>query len=343
VQIALDLACLTLLALWTGGIESPLLGLFVLHMVFGSLLLPPAVSYGVAVAAVGMLLLGLIATGQWLESAGSALIAGGWTATLLLTVFLTSHITARLRREEAASHALNDELQRQQRVMVQQEKMAAMGTMAAGVAHEISSPIAAMDAALQLARRQPDRITADTIDTLRGQVERIARIVRELTTFAHPDGADWTNGSVSDVVRNAMDMIRFDDRFRRVAVRCECREDVGEVRLMPQALQQVVVNLVQNALDAVEDAAEPAVTVRTRREGDRAVIEVEDNGRGISPEHRDRVFEPFFTTKPLGKGTGLGLSISYKIVKQHHGCCRYASTPGRGTVFTVSLPLAPRG
>jgi C4-dicarboxylate-specific signal transduction histidine kinase len=148
---------------------------------------------------------------------------------------------------------------------------------------------------------------------------------------------------VSDVVRNAMDMIRFDDRFRRVAVRCECREDVGEVRLMPQALQQVVVNLVQNALDAVEDAAEPAVTVRTRREGDRAVIEVEDNGRGISPEHRDRVFEPFFTTKPLGKGTGLGLSISYKIVKQHHGCCRYASTPGRGTVFTVSLPLAPRG
>jgi signal transduction histidine kinase len=114
--------------------------------------------------------------------------------------------------------------------------------------------------------------------------------------------------------------------------------DVGQIELQPQAIQQVVVNLIVNALDAVAEAPEPKITVRTERRADNCLIEVIDNGHGIKPEHLARLFEPFFTTKPVGQGTGLGLSISYSLVQKQGGHITVKSQPGRGTAFTVRLP-----
>lgn len=471
-QIVMDLAALTLLALWTGGLASPLLGLFVLHMVLGSLVLPALTSYAVAWAAITMLLAALSVTSglPWSEP-HALLIGAGWGATLLLTVFLTTHIAGNLRRQEAARRrqhrqinaildtaaegiitidssgrirsanpaavrlfgyelsellgrnvgmlmpqpyrsehdeyierykrtgeariigigrevtgqrkdgsifpldlavsevdlgkqriftgivrditerknaeaelrAMNERLQRQQQAMVQHEKMAAMGQMAAGVAHEIANPLASLDSVLQLLQRQGDggRISPDTVRTLREQVARINRIVREMTAFAHPRGADWQIRPLMDVIQGALQMARFDHRLRAIEVSCTTTANGASARLMPQALQQVLVNMILNAVDAVAEVPQPRIEIRLRRENDWHVIEIADNGHGIPAEQLGRIFEPFFTTKPVGHGTGLGLSVSYGLIQRHGGRCEVASMPGSGTTFTIYLPAKP--
>jgi signal transduction histidine kinase len=117
--------------------------------------------------------------------------------------------------------------------------------------------------------------------------------------------------------------------------------DVGRWRMLPHAIQQVMVNLMRNALDAMSDTLEPCLSVRTLRQQDGTVsIDVTDNGSGIRPEHMNRLFEPFFTTKPVGKGTGLGLSISYRLIEQQGGRITARSKPGQGATFRVTLPAS---
>ncbi|MHC4413747.1 MAG: two-component system sensor histidine kinase NtrB [Planctomycetota bacterium] len=467
-QMGLDLVCLTILTLITGGISSPLLGLFVLHMIFASLLLPRLTSYVAATGAMVLLFGGLGLTDQWVNEPLKALTALGWMLMLLLTAYLTNHITRNLRRREtelrrqhrrtqaildtaaegiitideegiirsvnpaaeqifgytvpeligrnvrilmsepdktehdtyiadylrtgeakiigvgrevvgrrktgatfpleiavsevslgrqriftamirditerkraeAELKALNEAIKSQQQALIQHEKMAAMGQMAAGVAHEISNPLASMDSVLQLVKRQPGQLPPETIATLRQQVERINRIVRQMTAFAHPNETDWATMPLNTVVEGALGMVRFDHRIRDVEVVRELAPEAGTIHLMPQAVQQVLVNIILNALDALAEKAEPRLVVATRREDSWCVIDVTDNGKGIAPEHIDHVFEPFFTTKPLGQGTGLGLSISYNLIERHHGRCEVRSTPGQGATFSIHLPAS---
>jgi len=352
-QVILDLGCLTLLALWTGGIASPLLGLFALHMVFASILLPMPMAFGGAALAVAMLATGLWSAGHWPDARPERLSALGWAASLMLTVYVTSHITRALRRhrrrlarqnrrirlQNRRIRALARQLRRQQRAMVQHEKMVAMGQMAAGVAHEIANPLASMDTLLQLMLRKPERLTADGARTLREQVARISRIVQQMTTFAHPADTPGQVLPLNDVVERGLEMIAFDRRLRGVKLERVFSPDVGAVPLEPQSLQQVLINLVSNALDAMTDAPDPRLTVRTFRHGGDYVIEVSDTGHGIPPEHLTRLFEPFFTTKPVGKGTGLGLSISYSLVRKMGGEITAQSRPGQGATFTIRLPI----
>jgi two-component system sensor kinase FixL len=245
------------------------------------------------------------------------------------------------KRAEAGLKRLNDELRRHQDALVQHEKMAAMGQMAAGVAHEIANPLAGMDSLIQLVDRHPQRFGPDTAATLRQQIARIDRLVRQMKDFAHPAETIWETSPLNQVVEGALDLVRLDPRSRGVEVIRELSPQVGPLRVMPHALQQVIVNLVLNALDAVEGAERPRIEVATRRRVDEScVIEVTDNGRGIAPEHLGRIFEPFFTTKPVGAGTGLGLSISYSIVERHRGRLEVRSTPGLGSTFSVILPAS---
>jgi signal transduction histidine kinase len=223
--------------------------------------------------------------------------------------------------------------------MAQHEKMVALGQMAAGVAHEIANPLASIDSLLQLMRRKPERMTPESIETLRGQAERIARIVRELTTFARPADVEQQTLAVNDVVREAVEMASFDGRMKAVRLEQSFAPDAGAAPLLPHAIQQVLLNLLRNALDATECADDPLVRVRTARDGDGWVlIEVADNGCGIDTKDMKRVFEPFFTTKPVGKGTGLGLSISYSLVGRHGGSISVTSRPGEGAAFRIRLP-----
>jgi signal transduction histidine kinase len=360
VQILLDLTALTLLVLLTNGLNSPLIGFYVFHMVFASLLLPRQLSFGAALAAVVLLCAGL-----WLKEGlpgGSSerLVLLGWSLTLLLTVYLANHITMGLRRhrrqlvrqsrrlahtsrqlsrQNRRIRGMASQLRRHQQTMVQHEKMVALGQMAAGVTHEIANPLASMDSVLQLMQRRPDRLKPESVATLRQQVERITQIIQQMKAFAHPAEAQRQTLPLNEVVGNALDMIRFDKRIQRVQIERQYAADAGMVSMLPQALQQVLVNLIINAVDAMSATPEPRLIVRTVHEEGWRVVEVQDNGQGIAPEHMDRLFEPFFTTKPVGQGTGLGLSISYSLVQRMGGSIMARSAPGSGSTFSVRLPV----
>ncbi len=350
VQILLDLLCLTTLAIWTGGAASPLLGFYVFHMVFASLLLNRRMAYTAAGASGLMLGLGLWLSEQFPHDRRERLVLIGWIITLALTVHLANRIVRGLRRQRRRLvrqnrriRAMDVQLRRHQHALIQHEKMVAMGQMAAGVTHEIANPLASMDSVLQLLERRPERLTPERVGTLRQQVERINRIIKQMKAFAHPQELDRQAMSLNEAVEQALDVLRFDPRLNAVQLERDFSPDAGSLPLLPQSLQQVLVNLIGNALDAMEGAAQPRLMVRTARQEGVCIVEVSDNGSGIAPEHLTRLFEPFFTTKPVGKGTGLGLSISDSLIQRQGGSISVKSRPGEGTRFTIRLPGAEAG
>jgi C4-dicarboxylate-specific signal transduction histidine kinase len=166
--------------------------------------------------------------------------------------------------------------------------------------------------------------------------------VRELTAFAHPDKGASHDVSLNSVVAGSLKLLHFDHRIRDCRVETDLPDSAGLARVAPRAIQQVLMNLVLNALDALDGRPEPTITLRTRREGDWCSIDVVDNGTGIPSHALQEVFEPFFTTKPVGSGTGLGLSISQSLVREQGGSISVVSQPGVGTTFTVRIPASPR-
>jgi len=343
VQILYDLGCLTFLAVLTGGMFSPVIGFFVFHMVFASTLLSRRGANLIAIAAIAMLVAGLLGSGQWPTDRASALLASGWAFTLLLTTYLASRLAKGVRRRERRLieknreiREMSDKLRAQQQSMIQHEKMVAIGRLAAGVSHEIANPLANMDSVLQLMERKPDKPRADAIHNLREQISRINTIVRGMTSFAHQDPGAFVAHDVNNVVRTSLDMMTFDRRMRAITIDQKLSSETGDARMIPQALQQVLVNLISNALDAIEGVPSPRLTVRTERTDRWCVIEIEDNGHGIASDIQQRGFEPFFTTKPVGQGTGLGLSICFSLIRDQRGELNLQSRPGR-TVFRVSL------
>jgi signal transduction histidine kinase len=345
-QLFADLLALTVLTLFTGAINSPIRGFFVLHMVFASLLLSNEMAYGSAALALVMISAGLWFTGNWPEGrnkdAGTLL---GWASTVLITVWLANGIVRDLRRQRRRLIKQNKRirgmtraLKRQQQAMIQHEKMVSAGQMAAGVAHEIANPLASMDGLLQLAQRRPEKMRPEMVTTLREQITRISHIVRRMTTFAHPGDGEWQTGSLNQVVEKAWEVIQFDPRLKGVTVERNLDANLPNSKMMPEALGQVVINLIVNALDAMEGMPAPRLMLRTEHEDGLCKLVVADNGPGIEEKYLKRIFEPFFTTKPIGKGTGLGLSISYSLVKQHEGEISVESRLGEGARFLVSLP-----
>jgi signal transduction histidine kinase len=345
VQIILDMVALGLLVLWTGGTHSPLLGLFALHMVFAALLLPRPVAYGIA--GMAMLIVGeiLALARQWPTAREERFMFLGWGVTLVCTVFVGTQIARSLRRERRRLLrqtrkllAMDARLRRQQHAMAQHEKMVALGQMAAGVAHEIANPLASIDSLLQLMKRKPEKLRSESLDTLREQTDRIARIVRELTTFARPADAERQTLPVNEAVGEALAMLAFDPRMKRIRLEQSLAENAGVISMLPQSIQQVLVNLIRNALDATESVPHPTLRIRTTRDDTAVVIDVADNGAGIAPKDLKRLFEPFFTTKPVGKGTGLGLSISYSLIARHGGSISATSKTNEGATFRIKLP-----
>ncbi len=349
VQIHLDIGCLMLLTIWTGGLRSPILSAFMFHMLFASLLQPRLRAYGVALVAIAAVSVGLWASGQWPSTPHDRLVGLAWAGMLVVTVYLTNRVTRALyRREVARLHqlerlrAMSARLRSQQDAMVQGEKLAAIGHLAAGIAHEINNPLASMDGLLQLMERHPERPRPGAVATLREQVQRILRIVRQLTAYAHPGTGRLESAPVNEVAASVLELLALDRRARRVRIDRVLSEETGMARMDPQALQQVLTNLLVNSLDATAGREEPRIELRTERQNAHCVVTVTDNGSGIPPEHRARLFEPFFTTKPVGQGTGLGLSICARLVRDHGGRIELQSTSGSGTSFAVILPADTR-
>jgi two-component system NtrC family sensor kinase len=183
-------------------------------------------------------------------------------------------------------------------------------------------------------------LNVDFVTKLRDLVARINATIHQMRSLAHPAPGDKQQVPLNDLVAQAVEMARMDSRARRIGIQKELAGDVGTVAVQPQAVTQVIINLLLNALDAMAEVESPKLIVRTRRGANGYLIDVCDNGSGIQPQYMNRVFEPFFTTKPVGKGTGLGLSISYNLIRRQGGQIDVTSTPGVGTTFIVHLPVS---
>jgi signal transduction histidine kinase len=221
--------------------------------------------------------------------------------------------------------------------LLHQEKMAAFGLLAAGVAHEMGNPLSSVEAQLQLL--EPKDLPAEAagvLSTVRQEVARLGRILRELVDFARRRRDETTLVSVRSVVADALRLLRHDRRMRSVAVREDFDPDTPPVLVVEDHLMQVVLNLLLNALDAMPSGGTLRVEVGTA--GGQVALRVRDSGVGMDRGVLARCFEPLFTTKEAGRGTGLGLSISRDIARAAGGDVELHSAPGRGTTAVVTLP-----
>jgi signal transduction histidine kinase len=225
--------------------------------------------------------------------------------------------------------------------LLQSEKLAAIGQLAAGLSHEINNPLAVI---LGFAQGLERRIGDD--HPLRLPVSSIVReslrchsLVQELLTFSRTANRTIEGVDVNALLRASLQLLEPKARLQGTRIALDTSEEVSTVVANRTHLQQVIVNLGNNALDAI--GGEGVVTLRSRRAGGSIIVDVEDTGPGVPPTIRDRIFDAFFTTKEVGKGTGLGLSIALEIVHQHGGALELHDGTGGGTVMRVALPLVP--
>jgi len=284
-------------------------------------------------------------------------------------------INRTLEFEKNQQLLLNTQLQEAQVHLLQSEKMASIGQLAAGVAHEINNPIGYINSNLtslknyidnllalvaiyeqaeavcthpeQLAQIKAfkqkidlDFLKADVLDLLEESHEgatRVKEIIQDLKDFSHLDiNDDWQWTNLHVGLESTLNIVNNEIKYKAKIVKAF--GDLPEVKCLPHQLNQVFMNLLTNAAHAIE--SEGTITLRTGTENDRAWVEISDTGKGIAPEHQSKIFDPFFTTKPVGKGTGLGLSVSYTIIKKHQGEIQLTSQLGQGTTFRIVLPIA---
>lgn len=246
-----------------------------------------------------------------------------------------------LRVEIGERRMAEDRLRQTQSELVQAGKLAALGQMSAALSHEFNQPLAAArnyteNAQLLLDRDRPQDARA-TLARLLQMIDRMARISRNLRQFARKPNQKLRPTSLAEVVTDARDLLnwRFQKSGAHLAVDLAPEQiwvTAGSVRL-----QQVLVNLIGNALDAVEGSADQRMILTARRDDTQVVITLRDHGPGIAPALIDRIFDPFFSTKEVGKGLGLGLSISYNILRDFGGDMRVCNHPGGGAEFTLTL------
>ena len=269
----------------------------------------------------------------------------------------------RLRELEEALRALEaakSSLEQAQSSLVRSEKLASVGRLAAGVAHEIGNPLSAILGFVELLRGgglEPAE-EDEFLRRVQSETERIHRIIRNLLDFARTPSAAKVGhpAVVSEAVADAVHLVSPQKDLRGVRIERRIAEDVPEVALDADRLTQVLLNLLLNAADAIESKREREVTgsgasstdredtilVEAREDGTDVVLRVIDSGTGIQPEARSSLFEPFFTTKPVGRGTGLGLAVCQTIVEEAHGTIHAETHASGGACFEIRLPAHPR-
>ncbi|MBV8879285.1 MAG: hypothetical protein JO332_04950 [Planctomycetaceae bacterium] len=341
-QIVADLTVLTLALHVSGGVENPFAFFYVFHVIIASILLPRGVSYLVAGLAtlfffamallehLGLLPHTELGFVRWRNAhylAGSSAVVA---STLFSSSYLASTIMEGLRRKDEEMRRFNEGL-------LQTEKLAAIGQLAAGIAHELNTPLASIagyaEELGEIVRGSDGKVVQYT-DVIRSQTERCKAITQSLLNFARKSEIRVQAVDVNSVVREAIDYLRFKKRAPELRIETELG-DVPKVQADPGQLLQVFLSILINAADAVQGGGR--ITVKSRAAKDVEVV-VADSGSGIPPELLKKVFEPFFTTKEPGQGTGLGLSLSYGIVKQMGGMIELKSKVGEGTEVTIALP-----
>ena len=281
-----------------------------------------------------------------------------------------------LRREKSEQQTLIQRLEEAHNQLLQSEKMASIGQLAAGVAHEINNPIGYVNSNLGSLQKYVEALLrliaayekyeadlsqehAESLQTLKNEIDlaylredinelmteslgglqRVKRIVQDLKDFSHVSDSEIQWANVESGLESTLNVV-----WNELKYKAEVIKDYGnipEIECIPSQLNQVFMNLLVNAAQAIPERGE--ITVRTRRVDDRVCIEISDTGTGIPQELMNRIFDPFFTTKPVGTGTGLGLSIAHGIIRKHKGRIDVRSEPGKGTSFQVYLPIRQSG
>ncbi len=261
--------------------------------------------------------------------------------------------------------------------LLQAEKLAALGQLAAGVAHEINNPIGFVNSNLGtlsgylkdllrivaayealIATRSDQTKEYDELQALKAELDldflrsdapqliaesldgvtRVRGIVKDLKNFAHVDTSpEWGPANLHECLDSTLNIANHEIKYKATVVK-----DYGtlpDVECLPSQLNQVFLNLLVNAAQAIPENGQGTITVRTSADDENVRVEISDTGCGIAPENIKKIFDPFFTTKPIGTGTGLGLSLSYGIIKRHHGRIEVGSEVGRGTTFRITLPI----
>ncbi|MDP4173043.1 MAG: ATP-binding protein [Bacteroidota bacterium] len=230
------------------------------------------------------------------------------------------------------------EVKRLQQQIDQSEKLAVIGQLAAGVAHEIGNPLAAISSIVQiLQRRSADSLFAEQLVNIKLNIDRISKIVRELVDFSRPPGHEKQFIQINDVVKTALGIVKYDKRVKNVKFETQLDPDLPGIYIVPDQLLQVFINILFNALDAINGEGE--IEVISKHDKTSVFVEICDNGCGMDKETLGKIFDPFFTTKEVGKGTGLGLSVSYGIMKKFKGDILVTSEVGKGSCFTLKIPI----
>jgi PAS domain S-box-containing protein len=228
--------------------------------------------------------------------------------------------------------------------LIQTQKMESIGTLAAGIAHEVGNPLASISALVQVAQRNTDdEFVLEKLGLVKSQVTRISKIIRDLVDFSRPSNFELQTMDINESLKESVEITKVGTKAKDIEIVLNLSDDMPKMPLISDQMEQVFVNILLNAVDAMNELKDrkqqKRIEVETAVVDENVVMSFSDNGPGIKEENKNKIFEPFFTTKQKGKGTGLGLWVSYGIIKNFHGTIKVNSEIGKGTTFIIHLPI----
>ena len=289
----------------------------------------------------GKLTLGAVVGRHWPWLVGAAVFL---VLTSMISVYVgrlnrrLRHAVAEERRGLFERMRAEETLRKSEQLRAEAEKLAAIGRLAAGVAHEINNPLTGVLTFAHLLREKENMVEQDKqdLDLIISETTRVGEIVGGLLDFARESPSVKEPLEVNEVIRRTVRLLGNQEAFQQVAIEEHLQKDLPRVSGDMNQLQQVLLNLSLNACEAMPGGG--TLTISTSAQDGKVLLRVADTGCGIKRQHLNQIFEPFFSTKAVGKGTGLGLSVSYGIVQQHGGALKVESEEGKGTAFTIILP-----
>jgi signal transduction histidine kinase len=340
-----------LLCYYHGGLDSSFRYYYLLSLICCAIRYPSHVTYATCAlhcASFGFLYLALPAEKHEPVVLALTLVVLGWVtwasdAMAFLLKRVGDHLgmlNAALREQQAQLEARiaerTRELQETQAHLLHQEKMAAFGLLAAGIAHEVGNPLTSISTMVQvLQRRDCDEYTREKLALVLGQLQRIQNILRELINFSRPASTERARVSLNEIVDEALNIAKYYKRTKGRIIEPRISPELPPLVGVRDQLVQALLNLILNAIDATDKGGR--VEISAEQEGSSICIAVRDDGAGIAAEQAGRLFQPYFTTKK--QGTGLGLFVTRKLLAENGGTVDFESSPGAGTVFRVRLPV----